>query len=47
MMHAFSEGLVLAGESGLDQQTLLDVLVCGIRILLMTNFYLDYCSWSN
>lgn len=29
MMNAFSEGLVLAGESGLSQQTLLDVLDLG------------------
>lgn len=27
MMNAFSEGLVLAGKSGLDPHTLLDVLV--------------------
>lgn len=27
MMNAFSEGLVLAGNSGLDPHTLLDVLV--------------------
>jgi 3-hydroxyisobutyrate dehydrogenase-like beta-hydroxyacid dehydrogenase len=27
MMNAFSEGLALAGKSGLSQQTLLDILV--------------------
>lgn len=53
MMNAFSEGLVLAGRSGLDPSVLLDVLVSSyldfilpVDLLTVDEFILAGSRWN-